>query len=103
MFGSFSGSPSSACAMRGMKASSARVSRMPEPSAFTIASCPRRIASTSPGTPSFDCSFSSSGSENDASILRHSTLTGSSPAIVRTITCPSCTVRSSPSSSMKPR
>ena len=40
MFGSFSGSPNSACAMRGMKASSARVSRMPEPNAFTTAICP---------------------------------------------------------------
>ena len=56
-----------------------------------------------PGTPSLDCSFSSSGSEYDASIRRHSTLTGSRPAIVRTISCPFCTVRSSPSSSMKPR
>ena len=45
-------SPSSAAAMRGMKARSARVSRMPEPSALTRVTQPWRSAPTRPGVPS---------------------------------------------------
>ena len=46
---------------------------------------------------------SSSGSAKAASSRRHSTLIGRRPETVRTISRPSATVRSSPSSSMMPR
>ena len=76
---------------------------MPEPSALTAVTEPRRIASTSPGVPICESERSSSGSAKAASSRRHSTLIGFRPDTVRTISRPSVTVRSSPSSSMMPR
>jgi hypothetical protein len=76
---------------------------MPEPSALTSVTEPRRTASAMPGVPICEAALSSSGSTKAASIRRHSTLTGFRPDTVRTISRPSETVRSSPSKSMVPR
>ena len=103
MFGRISGSPRSARAMRGMKASSARVSSTPEPRALTRVTEPWRAAPTRPGVPSREVASSSSGSAKAASRRRQSTVTGRRPATVRTMTRPFSTVRSSPSSRVKPR
>ena len=64
---------------------------------------PCRTASERPGVPMRESPRSSSGSAKAASSRRHSTVTGFSPDTVRTISRPSVTVRSSPSSSMTPR
>ncbi len=79
MLGRISGSPSSAWAMRGRKASRARISSTPEPSALTSVTEPPRTAPTRPGVPMRESARSSSGSAKAASIRRQSTRTGRRP------------------------
>ena len=56
----------------------------PVPGMFSMATPPERIVSTSPGTPSREAEFSSSGSSHSASTWRQITSARFSPATVRT-------------------
>ena len=81
----------------------AAVSITPEPSALAIVTLPARAASTRPATPSDESLRSSSGSQKLSSSLRKMTSTGCRPSSVLMKTRRSRTVKSPPSTSVKPR
>src|SRR5262249_6943401 len=95
--------PSTVGASAGRKLNSARASTTPEPSALAITTVSSRTACTKPGTPSRERALSSSGSAKSASSRRTSTAARLRPDTVRMKTPSSRTVRSSPSTSRKPR
>ena len=101
--GNLSSLPSNAGASAGRKLSMARASTRPEPSPLASTTWPSRIACTRPGTPRRERAESSSGSAKSASSRRTSTSARFKPATVRTKTPSWRTVRSSPSTSRKPR
>ena len=81
----------------------AAVSITPLPSAFATRTLPAPTASTSPATPRNESPRNSSGSQKLSSTRRRITSTGCKPSTVFRNTCRSRTVRSAPSTSVKPR
>ena len=103
MFGSFSGSPRSACA--DARQEGEQRARLEDAGAQRVdhrqLAAPDRVDQAGRAEPRLLVELQRIG--EGASRRRHSTLTGARPATVRTMTWPFSTVRSSPSSSMKPR
>jgi len=82
---------------------SAPDSSTPEPIALASSTLPRRAQSVRPGTPSAESERSSSGSQKSSSWRRRIACTRRSPSTVLSQTLPPRTVRSLPSTSVKPR
>ena len=95
--------PAGAGTSAGRNGRSAGVSITPVPSALATATLPARTASTSPATPRNESPRSSSGSQKLSSSRRKMTSTGCRPSSVLRKTRRSRTVRSPPSTSVKPR
>ncbi len=96
-------SPSKASLNAGKKPSKAGDSKNAEPGALATTTWPARTACSKPGMPKVESARNSSGSKNSSSKRLSNTCTGSKPRKVRKYKRSSRTVRSLPSTKLKPK